>query len=165
MKCSCCYEEVEALASKCQVCKFPLLTVDGTDETELANQYRAEKLKDICIYLIQYNYQVENGVVQELEPDNIKLAMANELKYGEVLWLEQDREQLFPINPDRDIQLDLGVENADTKREVSVRIPKKDGNINRLGIVLIGGFKVAIAADYGQEIIQSESVSIIYQGK
>lgn len=119
MKCIVCRETIKSGQSRCSFCGFPVITgTAGTDAERQAisdvgaSYYRAQ-MKEICIDLVTYQYQYEDG--------HLKPAGENELRIFDGAVLSGEAESVIPHETEKIVdnitekEAGPGINEAQTK--------------------------------------------------
>lgn len=160
MQCRCCMFEVENGKASCPVCGFPTLGLITPQMHSVLSEYRTDKIQDISVGIMAYKYDIDPaGNVTEKGTEYVKLADADSLEYGEVLWLDKQFER---IESNRSISIDICVSKGGSETVVNVEVtPDEAIDCGGVGLFLDSGFAVRLAVGNKDVFFLTEPVSLL----
>ena len=96
MKCKVCHTMISNSKSECSICGFPYKeNIRSSSESEKAAiVYRHQKLANVSIGVITYDYIIENEEVRLESEKQTVIANGNDLEYNRIVWCDKDYKNL-----------------------------------------------------------------------
>lgn len=161
-ECICCGNMVDNNETFCKICGLPLLfgkDVSDDIKNKLADENRRKYLENISINLITYQYEIDKNTVKDSENEEIELVKAIDLNRNNIIWLDKNFDG---IDSDRNFILEIIIIHNEVRKKIDIKfIPKKKISHEKIGAILMPGFKFKIAVGERDDYILSDEMSLI----
>lgn len=163
MRCLACFETVPEGTQNCPRCGFIQYQVIGdTAEAasaleEMALRHRNRFLQRYDLGVTVYTWQERDGSVRLDTARRRSFGTADAL-WGKTVWLDEP----FARIPERELTVELSVENGGTARVIPVRVPvPQEPQLQQLGIAMNQDLTVSLLIRNSQTQTQSQPVSFL----